>query len=93
MMEPWETKDAEPMHGIIDDSMPATVHPSTGQVFESKSAFRAVTKACGLQEVGNDWKGNLPSSHKPYKSDRENIRRQLGEVLGAGYIKIGNRTI
>lgn len=39
---------------IITDTMRPAVHPATGEVMDSKSAFRAVTKAHGLVEVGND---------------------------------------
>lgn len=39
---------------IVRDSMDAAVHPVTGEVMDSKSAFRAVTKAHGLVEVGNE---------------------------------------
>lgn len=47
----------EDYHFINDDSMPACEHPITGEVFESKSAFRRVTKAHGCVEVGNDLLG------------------------------------
>lgn len=39
---------------VIDDSMPPTEHLIDGKIYESKSAFRAVTKAHGCVEVGND---------------------------------------
>lgn len=39
---------------VIRDTMDAMVHPVTGEVFESKTAFRDVTKAHGLTEVGNE---------------------------------------
>lgn len=38
---------------IISDAMGAAEHVD-GNFYESKSAFRAVTKARGLTEVGND---------------------------------------
>lgn len=39
---------------IIRDGSAPMVHPATGQVFDSKSEFRKVTKAHGLTEMGND---------------------------------------
>lgn len=33
--------------------MDALLHPATGEMMDSKSAFRAVTKAAGLIEVGD----------------------------------------
>jgi hypothetical protein len=55
-----------PMPLIISDSMPAAEHVD-GKFYESKSAFRRVTKARGLIEVGND-----PARHrKPAKPDRD----------------------
>jgi hypothetical protein len=39
---------------VISDTMDAVAHPSTGKVYDSKSRFRAETRARGLVEVGND---------------------------------------
>lgn len=39
---------------IVRDGMAPAVHPATGQIFDSKSAFRSITRAHGLVEVGND---------------------------------------
>lgn len=38
----------------ISDHMDATWHPHTGQVLDSKSAFRKITRDHGYVEVGND---------------------------------------
>lgn len=53
------------LHFIQDDTMPATRHPVTGEIFESKSAFRRVTRANHLEEVGNDWAGQRPRVPEP----------------------------
>lgn len=37
---------------ILLDSMPPLMHPASGKIYESKSAFRKETKAHGLEEVG-----------------------------------------
>lgn len=51
---------------LISDSMQAVEHVD-GRYYESKSAYRAVTKAQGLIEVGND-----PARFKrPAKPDRD----------------------
>lgn len=42
-----------PVPMIISDSMPDAEHVD-GKFYSSKSAYRAVTKARGLVEVGND---------------------------------------
>jgi hypothetical protein len=39
---------------IHRDTMTEAVHPATGQMLDSKSRFREITKAHGLVEVGND---------------------------------------
>lgn len=39
---------------VISDYLPDLRHPSTGKVMDSKSQFRAVTRANGCVEVGNE---------------------------------------
>jgi hypothetical protein len=39
---------------IVRDSMTPAVHPVTGDVLDSKSAFRAITREHGLTEIGNE---------------------------------------
>lgn len=39
---------------LIRDTMAPLRHMATGQMFDSKSAFRAATKAAGCLELGND---------------------------------------
>ncbi len=43
-----------PVRGVISDTMGALRHPVTGKLMDSKSQFRAVTRAHGCVEVGND---------------------------------------
>lgn len=47
------TRSDLPCPMLIGDSMPAAEHVD-GKFYDSKSAYRAVTKARGLIEVGND---------------------------------------
>lgn len=42
------------VHYVISDVMDGMVHPSNGQMYDSKSKFRAETRARGLTEVGNE---------------------------------------
>lgn len=54
-LEPYEEPPPSslgPM--IVTDEMPWTQHPCNGKFYNSKSAFRAVTKANGMVEIGND---------------------------------------
>lgn len=39
---------------LVRDGMAPAVHPATGEMIDSKSAFRAITRANGLVEIGND---------------------------------------
>lgn len=39
---------------VISDAMPPMLHPCNGRMYDSKSAFRAETRARGCVEVGNE---------------------------------------
>ncbi|MDB5531737.1 MAG: hypothetical protein JWO28_52 [Hyphomicrobiales bacterium] len=68
---------------IVSDSMGAVEHVD-GKFYESKSAFRAVTKARGLTEVGNDpARFNRPP--KP-KADEAGIDRAVERA----FAKVGS---
>lgn len=51
--------EAEPLHPtgeatyFIRDTIDALWHPATGQMVDSKSKFRQITRAAGCQEVGD----------------------------------------
>lgn len=54
-----EKSKAEPLRSsnvphVISDTMPAMRHPITGKLMDSKSSFRAITRAHGCVEVGNE---------------------------------------
>ena len=59
---------ASPLHApsagkrvhAISDTMRPMRHPSNGKIYDSKSRFRAETKARGLVEIGNE----LPKPRK-----------------------------
>lgn len=52
-----EKSKAPPRTGgafVISDTMQAMRHPVTGKLMDSKSQFRAITRAAGCVEVGNE---------------------------------------
>lgn len=49
-----EPKGTTFIRGVISDTIPDMVHPANGKKYDSKSAFRKVTKAHGYVEVGNE---------------------------------------
>jgi hypothetical protein len=70
---------------IIRDGMDALQHPATGEVFDSKSAFRAATKAAGCVELGND----APSVAPAPVYDTASIKADLAtayDQVEAGYV-------
>lgn len=50
---------------IISDHMQPLRHPVTGDMLDSKSAFRALTKANGYVEMGNDAPMTSPGATDP----------------------------
>lgn len=68
--------------GIITDHMDALLHPADGQRYDSKSAFRRVTKEHGLVELGND----APIARPEYKPEgvRDDIVQAV-KMLEQGY--------
>ena len=50
----------DPKVYVIGDVMEPTKHMGTGKVYDSKSKFRADTRAMGFVEVGTDPRGSQP---------------------------------
>jgi len=50
---------------IMRDSMAACFHPATGEMMDSKSAFRRVTREHGMVEMGNDAPAMTAPAHDP----------------------------
>ena len=69
---------------IVRDSMEHAMHPATGEMMDSKSRFREVTRAHGLVEVGNDWR---TSQTKPRltRADRKRDIAAAMEQIESGY--------
>ncbi len=69
---------------IHRDTTEPMVHPATGQTLDSKSRFRAITKAHGLVEVGNDSLTSLNPRREPVESRKKDIAQAI-EMLEQGY--------
>lgn len=63
---------------VISDTMPAMVHPSNGKMYDSKSRFRAETRARGLVEVGNETMRDTRKFDYVTKADIAQAIRELG---------------
>lgn len=67
---------------VISDYLPdgALRHPTTGKMMDSKSGFRAVTKAHGMTEIGNETQRDMRRFDTPdLKAD---IARTFSELGG-----------
>jgi hypothetical protein len=60
---------------LVSDSMDAAEHVD-GRFYDSKSAFRAVTKANGLTEVGNE-----KLNHKPRVDRSKGIDQAIDRAI------------
>lgn len=70
-----------PCPRVVTDTMPPIEHVD-GKFYDSKSAFRATTKANGMIEVGND-PARLRPGDKPKRDDRKidaAIHKAIAEV-------------
>jgi hypothetical protein len=82
--EPTEKKRYNTgVRGVISDEMPPTKHPITGEVLESKSRFRDITRAHGAVEVGND-KLSQHRFEKPKVDDPRPYMAHVYDVLARG---------
>lgn len=63
---------------VIEDSMPPTRHPVDGKIYDSKSAFRFVTRAAGCEEVGNEpIRDKKPYKNHQARQERINFLREV----------------
>jgi hypothetical protein len=69
---------------VISDTMDPTEHVD-GKFYDSKSAFRAVTKREGFIEVGND-----PARHKRIEKPKPDPRERRAAVEKATAQVLGN---
>lgn len=65
---------------VQSDYLPDLRHPSSGKRYDSKSGFRAETRARGLNEVGTE---TLKDTRRlDIGSAQEDIRRAISELGG-----------
>jgi hypothetical protein len=65
---------------IISDRMEATEHPCDGRFYESKSAFRKVTRQHGCIEVGTEKLKPKPNTEPDSKGIRESIQKAIAKA-------------
>jgi hypothetical protein len=64
---------------VISDTMPGMVHPCNGKMYDSKSRFRAETRARNCVEVGNEtMRDTRRVELPPLKADIARAIRELG---------------
>lgn len=83
-----ERQLASVAHGYIQDEMAPTRHPVTGEIFTSKSKFRATTKAHGYEEVGTAYENGHDPSKKlqdRWNQTEKRLSETFREVLNNGY--------
>lgn len=80
MVEVEHNYKARPRVHLITDAMPDTWHPVDGKHYDSKSAFRKVTKASGRVEIGDVKECPTYKEKEPegVKADVIEAARQVG---------------
>ena len=80
---------------IIRDAMDAMQHPATGEVFDSKSRFREVTRAHGLVEMGTDAPKSRNSGNEKQQQEKAITKAvaQAYTMLEQGYQPPPNESI
>jgi len=75
-----------PLPYVISDVMPAIEHVD-GRFYESKAAYRAVTRAHGLTEVGNEklQPKTRASADPSFRSKRKRVIKDAIEKTRAGH--------
>jgi hypothetical protein len=69
-------------HKLINDEMPATLHPIDQKYYTSKSRFRAVTKAHGYEEVGTAYDNGYDPAEERVREEKalvKSIKQQIIE--------------
>jgi len=86
-MVPYAPRERSHLHNVIGDEMPPTLNHADGNIYESKSAFRAATRAAGYYEVGNDLLSHQSDQRTPIA---ERIpERRIDEVLKESFERHG----
>lgn len=71
---------------VYQDSMDAIEHPADGRMYDSKSAFRRVTKEHGLEERGNERRiaSGTPVRSGMSDADYERSAKEAYEMVRSG---------
>ena len=77
---PWRYGHVAVSANVLRDQMDATRHMANGQYYESKSAFRAATKAAGCIEYGNE-NAHLMKPRQPVELDRRQRRDDISNSI------------
>lgn len=66
---------------VMTDEMEPLRHPADGKVYDSKSRFSRVTRAFGLEEIGNERVKPRPriDERREHQERIEAIRRAMGD--------------
>lgn len=84
-----ERDRGEKVH-VLQDSMEPLAHPCTGELMDSKSAFRRVTRAHGCVEYGTDAKGE---PRKPSPSEERAELRKIEDAVERTWEGLKNNKI
>ncbi len=71
---------SDPAAYVISDTMQALRHMGTGRMLDSKSAFRADTRASGCVEVGTDPAALRAAPRPEPKGVHEDVQRAIAEL-------------
>jgi hypothetical protein len=65
---------------VISDTMDALKHPGTGELIDSKAAFRAATRASGCLEVGNEPMRPQPRPEPRMSEIADDVKRSIAQL-------------
>ncbi len=71
---------SDPAPSVISDTMQPLKHMATGRILDSKSQFRADTRASGTIEVGTDPAALRAAPRPEPKGVRDDVQRAIAEL-------------
>ena len=66
---------------VVGDGMDPAVHPANGKVYDSKSRFRAESRARGLEEIGNEYRALTERPRHERPPVEPDVARVYDEVM------------
>lgn len=79
--EPVQARSLLPAPMVVSDSMDPTEHPHDGMQYDSKSAFRRVTRQNGYVEVGTEKLEPFQRKSPNRKGIREALQKAKAAVI------------